>query len=298
MDKITNSLDWSLVRSFLAVAESGSLSGAAQALNQSQPTMGRHIKQLESDMALQLFERQPRGLRLTEAGENLLEPARAMRAAFAQIALRAAGQDAALSGTVRITASVIVAHFVLPPMLAKMRAEEPDIQIELAPTDSSENLLFREADIAIRMYRSTQLDVVTKHVADTPLGIYGAQDYLQRKGVPQRLEDLTEHDLIGYDRDERIIKGMHAMGWPVHRNWFGLRCDDQAAYWQLVRAGCGLGFSQVLIGEADPLVTRVLPDTDLSSLPVWLAAPEAMRHTPRIRRVWEMLEAELSAALN
>lgn len=185
MDNSLSQIYWSLVRAFLAVAETGSLSGAARALSQSQPTMGRQIKQLEIQLGLRLFERQPRGLTLTPTGESLLDPAKAMHAAFHQLSLRAAGQDSHMHGTVRITASEVMARHVLPEIIVDIRESEPDIQIELVPSDASENLLFREADIAVRMYRSTQLDVITKHIGTAHMGIYAALSYLENM-VPRR----------------------------------------------------------------------------------------------------------------
>lgn len=290
MDKVFSQIDWSLIRAFLAVAETGSLSGAARALSQSQPTLGRQIKQLEDQLGLRLFERQPRGFALTPTGESLLEPARAMRAAFHQLNLRAAGRDERMQGTVRITASEVMARHALPAIIAHIREAEPDIQIELVPSDASENLLFREADIAVRMYLSTQLDVITKQIAKAPLGVYAAKSYLAKHGTPTAIEDLLDHSIVGYDRDDRIIAGMRDMGWPVTRDFFSVRCDDQNTYWELVRAGCGIGFTQALIADHDPEVEQVLRDLPLEPLPIWLAAPEVMRSTPRIKRVWDMLE--------
>lgn len=293
MDNAFSQADWSLIRAFLAVAETGSLSGAARVLSQSQPTLGRQVKLLEEQLGLRLFERQPRGLALTPTGESLLEPALAMREAFHQLNLRAAGRDERMRGTVRITASDVVARHVMPQIVAKIRRIEPDIQIELVPTNESENLLFREADIAVRMYRSTQLDVITKQIAIAPMGIYAAKSYLDLMGTPDAIEDLLNHTIVGYDRDDRIIQAMREMGWPVTRDFFAVRCDDQNTYWELVRAGCGVGFTQQSFAEHDPLVQRLMPALVLPALPVWLAAPEAMRSTPRIKRVWEMLEEEI-----
>ncbi len=295
MDSSLNHLDWSLVRAFLAVAETGSLSGAARSLSQSQPTLGRQIKLLEEQLGLRLFERQARGFALTPTGESLLDPARAMRDAFGQLSLRAAGRDVAMQGTVRITASEVVARHTLPEIIANIRNVEPDIQIELVPSDASENLLFREADIAVRMYRSTQLDVITKQIGEAAIGIYAAKSYLAKHGTPRSLDALLSHTVVGYDRDDRIIQGMRQMGWPVTRDFFEVRCDDQNTYWELVRAGCGIGFTQQSIAEDDAKVVRLMPEVELPSLPIWLAAPEAMRSTPRIKRVWGLLEEGISA---
>ncbi|GKY86348.1 LysR family transcriptional regulator [Sinisalibacter aestuarii] len=295
MDNTLASLDWSLVQAFLAVAETGSLSGAARALGSSQPTLGRKVREIEAAMGAELFRRHAKGLALTDAGQAMLAPAQAMRAAAGQMALIAAGEDRALAGTVRITASVVVSHFVLPPVLVDLRRAYPGIEIDLVASDSSENLLFREADIAVRMYRPGQLDVVTRHVADLPTGAYAAAGYLDRAGRPKTVDDLLALDWVGFDRNEMIIRGMAEAGWNVDRNFFRLRTDDQAAYWQLVRAGGGVGIMQQAIGEREPQVERLLPDMPLPVLPVWLTAHEAVRRVPRVARVWDALSEALAA---
>jgi len=296
MDKSLASLDWSLLQSFLAVSDEGSLSGAARKLGASQPTLGRQIKQIEAQLGVTLFHRQPRGFTLTDIGAELLAPARAMRDAAMQVSLTAAGRAQNTAGTVRITASIFVANFILPPIIAKIRLTHPEISIDLIPNDASENLLFREADIALRMYRPTQLDVITRHLCDLPLGMYASVDYLNRKGRPQTMDDLFDgHDLVGYDRDEQILRGMRQIGLDAKRDWFQTRCDEAVIYWELVRMGCGIGFSQVHVGHKEPCVEQILHDVPIPPLPVWLTAHQAMQQTPRIRRVWDILAEEIPA---
>lgn len=288
--------DWSLMQSFLAVAEHGSLSAAARATGHSQPTLGRHVHTLEQALGASLFDRHPRGLRPSDTGERLLPMARQMRAAASAAGLTAAGQSLTLEGTVRIAASVFASHHLMPPVLARIRQLEPSIHLDLLPSDTSENLLFREADIAVRMYRPTQVDIIARHVADIGIGAFAAKSYLERAGRPERIEDILEHDLVGYDRNDLIVRTMRELGWSVTREDFAVRCDNQAIYWELVRAGCGIGFSQVNVGRRDPLVQELTFDLDLPRLPVWLAAHQAMRHTPRIRRVWDLLAEGLKDA--
>jgi DNA-binding transcriptional LysR family regulator len=281
--------DWTLFRSFLSVAETGSLSGAARVLQLSQPTLGRHIAELEAALGVVLFTRAARGLVLTDAGAAMLPGARQMREAAAALAMVAAGREQSLTGTVRVTASRVVSHYLLPPILAELRVQEPGIDIELVPSDSTENLLFREADIALRMYRPTQLNVVTRHLGDLPTAIYAAKSYLDRCGRPQGVEALLALDFVGFDRSDLILRLMAGLGIARRREDFALRCDDQVVYWALVRAGCGIGATQCPIGDADPLVERVAPFVLLPALPVWLTAPEALRQNPRVRRVMDHL---------
>jgi DNA-binding transcriptional LysR family regulator len=295
MDKMSG-LDWSLVQTFLAVAESGSFSAAARRLGTTQPTVGRHVQTLEDVLGVALFRRQARGMMLTDAGNGLLDHARAMKQAAEAMRLSAAGGSSALSGSVRITASVFVSHYILPPILAEMREVLPEISIELVASDRAENLLFREADIAVRMFRPEQLDMVALHVGDVDLGLFGSRNYIQRRGRPRTLRDVLAHDVVGYDRNEEIMRGFRDAGFPVEREFFTTRCDNQAVYWELVRAGCGLGFGQVRSAETAPEVESIKLDIELPSLGVWLTAHETIRRTPRVDAVWKLLAGRLADA--
>ncbi|MDZ4086958.1 MAG: LysR family transcriptional regulator [Tabrizicola sp.] len=281
--------DWTLIRSFLAVAEAGSLSAAARATGISQPTLGRHIQTIQAQLQVPLFTRIAQGQALTEAGQALLPSARAMQAAAAELALTAKGRSGGIEGTVRITASRVVSHVILPRVLALLREAEPGIQIDLVPSDTTENLLFGEADIALRMYRPTQADLVARHIGDLPLGLYAAKDYLNRRGHPTTPEDLMQHDFIGQDRMDQIIRVMRTLGMEVGRSFFPVRCDDPLTYVELIRAGCGLGGILRAVGDADPTLERIDVIPDLPSLPVWLTAAPRLRQSPRLRRVWDAL---------
>ena len=289
MDNATSKLDWSLVQSFLAVAETGTLSAAARRLGTSQPTLGRQIKAFEEQLGAELFIRRARGLALTEAGQSLVPAAREVRDSVNRIALTAAGQKQSLSGTVRITASELVSKIHLLAILADIRAVEPEIELELQPSDSTENLLFREADIAIRMYRPEQLDLVAQHLGTLEIGAFAASSYLDKFGRPTTIDEFAGHQFIGYDRNEQIVQGMRSAGLNIDRHFFHTRCDNQIVYWELVRHGCGIGFSQRSVADNDPLVEQIQIDFPIEPLPVWLTAHEVMRSTPRIRRVWDLL---------
>ncbi len=298
METSVRDIDWSLMQAFLAVAEAGSLSGAARVLGVSQPTLGRQIRAVEERTGLILFSRQPRGLDLTRDGAALLPHARAMRAAMRDVTLYAAGHDAGMSGVVRITASEMVAHHILPGIMAGIRAERPEIEIELAPSDRAENLLFREADIAVRMYRPEQLDVVARKLGELEIGIFAARDYLDRRGWPATPEEMLRHDLVGYDRSDLILRGMRAAGFDATRDMFATRCDNQVTYWELLRAGCGIGFGQRHVGRADPGVEEIDIGIAVPGLPVWLAAHRQLRQVPRLRHVWDRLAEGLSPLLS
>jgi DNA-binding transcriptional LysR family regulator len=283
----TRDLDWSLLQAFARVAQAGSLSAAARAHGVSQPTLGRHIRALEGALGEPLFARSPQGQTLTPLGARLLDHARTMQDAAARLSLDAAGTgtDAGLQGSVRLTASRIVAHYLLPPILTRLRHEEPGLRIDLVASDAPENLLFRRADIALRMFRPETGDLTAQLVASLPLGLYAARSYLDRVGRPDTPQALMRMDFVGYERSELLIRLIAANGFTVTEDFFPLRCEDQLVHWALVRAGGGVGGMQRAVGDADPSVERIAEFIALPALPVWLVVPETLRHVPRIARV-------------
>lgn len=289
--------DWSHVQSYLAVAETGSLSAAAAELGQSQPTIGRHIKALEEHLGVELFTRHARGLRLTQIGRDVLPSAEMMRSAMTQISLQSEAIADRAEGTVRLTCSMFVAHHILPPIIAKLRASFPQIDLVIQPSDSTENLLFREADIAVRMYRPDQVELVAKQVASMSMGVFAATDYLTRRGAPKSVEDFWHHDVVGYDQSTLILDTMHSLGIPAKATDFAVRCDNHPTYWQLVRAGCGIGFTPLAVGRKDPLVRELSLGVPLPALPIWLTAHQSVRKAPRVDAVWQILGQELAEAV-
>lgn len=282
-------IDWNLIRSFVAVAESGSLSAAARSLSASQPTLGRHVAELEKALGVTLFRRGRGGYDLTPQGEALLTRALAMgeqARAFERLALGAAEE---VAGTVRIAASEVVSALVLPEILARLAVEEPAIEVEVVASNRVENLLRRDADIAVRMVEPAQIDLVSRKVADVPLVACAARPYLARRGRPEKLEDLVHHDLVGFDRGMDVIDGFRVMGVEVDRHAFRFRTDNQIVYWQAVRAGNGIGFAQLPLVAREDTMEPVLPDLSLPSLPMWIALHRDVRSSPRIRRVADFL---------
>ncbi len=289
--------DWSLVQSFLAALDQGSLLGAAKALNASQPTIGRHIAELESQLGVVLFERTGRGLLPTATALRLAESARAMETGADQLARSVSGGEAGASGTVRITASQPVACVLLPPLLARMRQELPEVQVELVSSNEVTNLLRREADIALRMVQPTQASLVAKRIGKVTLGTYAHRDYLRRRGTPRQPPELLQHDLVGNDRYGDIGRGFAAMGYPVERQHFALRTDDLMAYWQVVRSGLGIGFVADYMARTDPDLVAVLPMLKLPELPIWLTVHREIRTSQRIRAVYDFLAKAVPDAL-
>jgi DNA-binding transcriptional LysR family regulator len=293
-----NTFDWSLVQSFLAALDSGSLLGAARVLKTSQPTVGRHIAELESQLGVLLFERTGRGLVPTATALSMADSARSMENAALQLTNTLAGTQTKTCGTVRITASVPVAVYLLPAILVRMRQALPEIQVELVSSNQVSNLLRREADIAVRMVRPEQLSVISKKIGAVALGVYAHKDYLARSKPVHAATDLLDHELVGSDADTAILQGFAALGYSVTRTAFAFRCDDFIAQWQAVRAGMGLGFMADYMARTDPDVVQVLKSQlKIAPLPMWLAVHREIRTSQRIRTVYDFLATALPGAI-
>ncbi len=287
--------DWNLIRVFVAVAETGSLSAAARALGSSQPTVGRHVDELEQTLGQILFVRGRRGYDLTEQGAALLQKGQAAVEAFSAVTRAAAGQEERIAGTVRIAASEVVSAFVIPQIMAKLAIEEPDIEVEIVASDRVENLLRRDADIAVRMVQPTQQELLARKIADIPMRMCAAKSYLERLGRPQTVEDLLAHDLVGFDRNDLVLRGFAEAGVTIDRKAFRFRTDNQIVYWAAVRAGNGVGFSMMPLIARTPDVETLMPEITPQDLPMWLALHRDVRSSARIRRVADFLGGELKA---
>lgn len=289
--------DWHLVPGFLAVLEHGSLLAAARALQVSQPTLGRHVAELEAQLGLSLFERGPRGLLPTEAARRLADAARGMAQAADTLAREAGRTRQDSGGTVRLSASQPVACVLLPPLLASLRRAQPQIQVELVVSNEVSNLLQREADMAVRMVRPDQASLVARRVGEVAVGAYASADYLARRGLPRSPAELLQHDLVGRDRLGDILQGFAAMGQARTATDFVLRTDDFIAYEAAVRAGMGIGFLARYSARQAPALVPVMPNLPIPPLPVWLVVHREIRTSRRIRLVWDHLAQTLPLAL-
>jgi DNA-binding transcriptional LysR family regulator len=290
--------DWALWRSFAAVVANGSLSAAARELGISQPTVGRHVETLEADLGLTLFERTLTGLKPNSTALRLYEPVNTAQSALAEAAIMAEGAQDDLGGTVRITASAIISNYALPGLLVPIRQLYPRIALELVPSDSAENLLLREADIAIRMFRPTQLELVTRHLGDLPIVPAAHESYLARRGTPQAIEELYDHDMIGMDRSDAIIAHAQKLGLSLRREHFLLRSDEQTQMWELIKAGLGIGFAQANLVATTPGMVALPLDLRIPPLQVWLTTHRELFTSHRIRAIYDALAEGLTAYIH
>ncbi len=163
------------------------------------------------------------------------------------------------------------------------------------PGDNLSNLLEREADIAVRMLRPTQGTLITRHIADWPLGLYAHRDLLAAQGGPPTLATLARYRWVGMDQSTQMLDGFRAAGHAVDRRFFAFRCDSQPVNLAMVRAGVGIGVVLVPLARRLPALVPVLPMLALPVLPVWLTAHQVLRSSRRLQRVFDGLADGLLA---
>lgn len=284
-------VDWERHRAFLAVVETGSLSAAARQLGAAQPTVRRRIEDLEAQLGVALFTRSPSGLTPTALGKDLAQHARAMALAAASLARTASAEAGAASGVVRITASEVIGMEVLPSMLAELREAHPGLVFELALTNRSEDLLRREADIAIRMVRPTQDALVAKRIGAISLGMHAHKRVLDAWGRPTTMEEARRMPLIGYESETIGVRAVKAMGLGLDLRVedFSFRTDNDVAQLAAIRAGLGLGICQVGLAARDPMLERVMADLLSIDLETFVVTHEDLKDVRRVRLVFDAL---------
>ncbi|TQV85268.1 LysR family transcriptional regulator [Exilibacterium tricleocarpae] len=294
MDWRSIKFDWNRARAFLVTAEEGSLSAAARALNMTQPTLGRQVAALEQELGVALFERCGKGLELTPSGLDLVEHVRAMGAAANAFSLTASGQADSVAGHICLSATEVMAVFVLPAIVQKLRRQQPGIYVEIIASNSVSDLKRREADIAIRSFRPTQPDLIAKKLRDIDMRLYASAAYLEQLGRPASLAALNEADFIGFDSTNRYIAALREHGVDVTLDNFPVMTENHIVHWELVKKGAGIGVIQTDVGDAEPSVERVLPDLPAFNAEVWLVAHRELKTSRRVRVVYDFLTAELS----
>ena len=251
--------------------------------------MSRHVAELERQLGLTLFDRRRDGLVLTPKGLELVESARAMRSAAEGIARRAEGLHEDVEGTVRISASEVIAVEYMPDAIAELAVRHPQLAFELVSTNAAVDVTRRQADIAVRMFEPRQPDLIVRRAATLEFGVYASRDYLERRGTPASVRELLEaHVLVG--QDERLdLAGPRAAGIPLTREHFVFRSDALLAGNAAVRAGVGIGFLQHRLARRDPELVCLALDFTPPPLPLYVVTLAELRTSARMRVVFDGL---------
>lgn len=286
---MATNIGWELYRSFLGVLKEGSLSGAARALGITQPTVGRHVAALEHALGVLLFTRTPGGLMPTELAQVLRAHAESIESTVASLERTASSQGEGVRGVVRVSCSDVVGVEVLPPIVARLREAHPDLKVELVLTNRVQDLLRREADIAVRMVRPRQEQLVARRIGQIELGLHARRDYLARCGTPRNIGELAGHSIIGYDQVSAFVRSAGKSLQGFTRDSFSLRSDSDLAQLALIRAGAGIGVCQVALARQNTELQRVLARSFSLPLETWVTMHEDLRAIPRCRATFDAL---------
>lgn len=286
--------DWNHIRAFLATAETGSFSAAARQLRQTQPTLSRQIAALEQDLGVMLFERVGRTLEITQAGLELLDHTRKMGDAANRIALTASGQAQSIEGRVRITASDVMSAYVLPDLLREIRVQAPRLRIDVIASNDIQDLMRREADIAIRHVRPDQPDLIAKLVQEASGHFYATTEYLNRAGRPKSKQDLSRHEFISFGDNNQMIAYLKPLGIHLTNENFRLGSQNGIVAWEYAKQGFGIAPMSQTVGDAAPGMERVCPGMEAITFPIWLTTHRELHTSRRIRLVYDLLTKFLS----
>lgn len=284
-----NRCDWNHIRAFQATVETGSLSGAARRLGLSQPTLSRQVAALESELKVTLFERVGRHLELTESGRALAAHAQLMQQASASFDLAATGQSEAIEGTVVVSASDAVSHYLLPRVLRRVREVAPAVTVEVVVANALSDLRRREADIAIRHVRPTEDELIGRWVRDATAGFFASREWVARNGHPRTAAEVTGAAFIGGASDGRYGHWLNELGVEVGLTSFPLRAESFTVAWQLAREGLGIAAIDHDIARGMPDLVEVLNEVPAVRFPFWLVTHREVQTSRRIRIVFDIL---------
>ncbi|GDY25068.1 LysR family transcriptional regulator [Agarivorans sp. Toyoura001] len=287
-----NSDNWQWWQYFLAIAEQGSLSRAADKLAVSQPTLSRQLQAMEAQLGQPLFDRSTQGLSLTDFGQGLLEECQHMQSSAQKLQRLATGQAQTLSGRVRLSANELMALHYLPGLLSRFMQRYPQISLEVEVSNHASNLDKRDADVAIRMFPPTQLDVYCRRLFDIPLGFYASLEYLAQQGEPCDSQSLFQHRILGYDRDPQFEEGARQLGMSVKNEQFLLRTDCLPLQLELAKQHAGIVVSHQTLCEAAGLI-KLDVGIELPALPLYLVCHRDVQHNKKIRVLMDFLAETL-----
>jgi DNA-binding transcriptional LysR family regulator len=284
-------MNWDDLRYVLALADAGSLAKAARALKVDHTTVGRRVEALEADLGLRLFTRTTSGYVLTQEAERILPELREVEAAVLQLERCAASGKTSLEGSVRITSAETFGSTYLAPRLARFGRANPALTIELMIGSAIFDLARREADVAVRFFRSEHEHLAVSKAGEVAYALYATEEYLAPRGAPRGPHDLANHEVLCAPNtptsdDVDWVRGLC----PDVR--FTFVSNLTLAILHATLAGAGLGLLPRYLGDVDPRLRRV-PMPDEPRQTIWLTVHKDLRHTRRVRQVLDFLRAEI-----
>jgi DNA-binding transcriptional LysR family regulator len=272
----------------LALAEAGSLARAARKLKVDHTTVGRRIEALECDVGIQLFTRTTNGYTLTREAEEFLPSIREIEANVLALERKAQARTEAIKGTLRITASEMLGSRFVAPRLVGFTRKHPEIRLEFLTAVHAVDLARREADVAIRLFRSQHDYLVAKRAGEFGYSLYASEEYLARRTFPNEPDDLAKHDLVNLDLG---LSGPNEATWfddLGQGGRFALVTNSTAVAFGAALGGVGITLLPCFLGDTEPRLRRVpMPNEPTRS--VWLTVHKDLRRSPPIRAILDYL---------
>jgi DNA-binding transcriptional LysR family regulator len=293
-----DALDWDDLRVALAVADAGSLAGAARALNVNHTTALRRLDALEARLNTRLFERQRGGYVPTEAGELLAQEARAIAPRVHDIERRLLGRDLRLTGTVRLTTAFVTMAYLLPQPLAEFARSHPGIEVEVAESGALLDLSRRQADVALRISHQ-----VPEHWVGRQLGSVRYKVYAKRgaSGLPQRRTPLdallAKAPWVAFEREGSANRYARWMQEHIRPEQVRLRVDIFNSIVAMLRTGIGVGVLPTFVEAGEAELAPVSASIDALETPLWVLTHPDLRRTARILAFMQLVGDAVAAKL-
>lgn len=284
--------DWNDLRYFLAVCREGTLAGAARSLRVQHSTVGRRLDVLEAALGAVLFARTPEGFVLTGAGTEILPLAEEAERTLVLVERRAQASDERIEGVVRLTASEAFSAFLVR-RLSPLRECYPKLIVEILSGNRTFDIARGEADLALRIAPTTQLDLTCKHVADAAWGMYASEDYVARRGVPASATGLAGHQVIGFDESLAQVPGALWLSRHAGGAEFIMRGNSIIAVLNAAIVGMGIALVPCFLADPEPSLRRVVPEI-LGAREVWLVFDPDVARIPRVRCVIDFVSDLIS----
>ncbi len=285
-------MEWDDLKYLLAVARTGSLTGAAQALKSSPATVGRRVTALEKRLGARMFDHSQNGYALTEGGEAIRLKAEEVEEAVLSLEREAFGRDLRASGKVRIATAEDIASFIVAPKLCLFRQRQPAITLELVSSWDVANLTRREADIALRTARPTEGDYVMRKIGIWNCALYVSKSFAKAHGLAPDSDGLSGVGLITWTEEHRFQGGDWLEKKLPHAPVV-FAANSRHVQYAACKAGLGAAILPCVAADNDPELTKLLSAERVRSVPLWLVAHRDLLRTARVRAAMDFL-AEIS----
>ncbi|MEM6306610.1 MAG: LysR family transcriptional regulator [Pseudomonadota bacterium] len=274
--------NWDEIRTAFHVAKQGTVSGAADVLGVHHATVIRHIDALEARLGIKLFQRHPRGYAPTEAGQDLLQVAQATEDQFSQLESRMKGKGETVEGDLVVTTLSSLAT-ALMPVLLEFQHSYPKIQLRLVTSSRVLRLEYGEAHVALRAGPApSEPDNIVRKLTDLSFGLYAAQPYADRWGLPTGPDDYKNHRFVGFEgrTGDPSIRWMND---NIPKQNIVFRSTDTLVNRQAITSGLGIGFlSQDAAAYNADLIPLPPPDIE-GPTSLWAVTHMDLHRTAKVQ---------------